>query len=284
LKRFPTERDVAIFRRLDIRRFSAFCNLHHFIGGDVTGLNQRMAQLYDGGYVGRIKEHLHHDTVHARHLVYCLTDKGRRVLIDQGIQPTYSSTSQYLHECLTSFVYDSFEIGAAESGLEFIGWDKLQHDERVHARHSKHPFAVKLPSAAYLRLDGSAFVLKSPDASKQDRCIPGCEIDRNTEPLRSYTLREKWSDKLKAHKEFVERRIYTKHFGFGNCLIPIITTNATHMLNIMRLAQETIGNVPWLLFKAVPDWPKARNFPKPNGEMISQPWRRVGHPDLSLSQ
>src|ERR1700680_2431801 len=119
LKRFPTERDVAILRRLDIRRFSPANWLHHFIGGDYSGFDQRLGQLYDGGYVGRVREHLHHDTVHARHLVYYLTDKGRRVLIEHGAEPIYKSTQIYLHECLGAFVYDGIEIGSQESGLEF---------------------------------------------------------------------------------------------------------------------------------------------------------------------
>ena len=269
-------------RRLDVRRFEAQNWLLHFVGGEYTAFCETMSNLYDGGYVGRVKEHLHHDTVHARHLVHFLTDKGRRVLEEHDVKPVFKTTKQYLHECLTAFVYDGLEYGAGEQGFKFIGWDKLQHDKRVHARHQENPFAIKLPSGKYLRIDGSPIIFGHPDPRRDDICIPGCEIDRNTEPLRSFDLREKWQDKIDAIREFVKMRVYASHYGFENCLIPIVTTNPTHMLNIMQLVKEKIGSPEYLIFKAVPDWPKERRFPVPNGSMFNDPWRRVGHSDLVI--
>jgi len=279
-KRFPTERDIAILKRLDLRRFSAANWLHHFVGGSYTRFDHRMSQLFDGGYVGRMDEYLHPDTVHSRHLVYFLTDKGRRALVDDGIQPMHGSTRLYLHECLTSFVYDSIEIGCLELDLTYRGWNVLQHDERIPARHSERPFKIKL-SNSYLNLDGSPFVISR---GEQSLCIPGVEIDRNTEPLRSYVLREKWTDKFRALKEFIRNRVYQSHFGFPNCLIPIYTTNREHMHNMIALAYDTIGRSPALLFQFTEDLPKARVFPKPNGSMLTEPYLRIDQPPFHLAE
>lgn len=277
--RFPLERDLRVFKRLDIRRYSTSRNLHHFIGGDYARFDHRLGQLYDGGYVGRIKEHLHPDTVHARHLVYYLTDKARAVLMEHGRQVTFGSTKQYLHECLTSFIYDSIEIGATDAGIEFIGWDKLQHDERVPARHEKHPFAIELKKG-HLRLDGTPAVLRRGERAL---CIPGVEVDRNTEPLRSYHLREKWTDKISAISEFMKSRLYNSHFGFPNAVIPIYSTNRTHLFNLMALTKEMIGTPTWLIFQSVEDWPKAKHFPAPNGLMFTEPYLRIDQPPFLLT-
>ena len=166
LKFFRSNAISRSYAAFDIRRFEALNWLHHFIGGEYTAFCQRIGQLYDGGYIGRVKEHLHHDTVHARHLIYFITDKGRRVLNEHSITPVFKTTKQYLHECLTAFVYDGLEYGAAERSFKFIGWDKLQHDKRVHARHQEHPFAIKLPSGKYLRLDGTPVVFGHPDLKR----------------------------------------------------------------------------------------------------------------------
>lgn len=280
-KKFPTERDLAILRRLDLRRFVASNWLRHFVGGEYTAFASRLGQLFDGGYIKRQDEYLHPDTVHARHIVYSLTDKGRKVLDDLGYPRVHASTKQYLHEFLGSLVMDSIEIGAEQLGFQFVGWDTLQHDERVPARHLKNPFSVKLGDKN-LRFDGTPFVLKNPDPNKDDKYIPGFEWDRNTEPLRSYDTREKWGDKLLAIKEFMQRRVYTTHYGFENAIIPVVTTNATHMLNIMGLAKEICGSNNYLRFKAVPDWPKARNFPAPNGDMLKEPWHTLDARELFL--
>ena len=143
-KTFPLERDLAILKRLDIRRFEALNWLHYFIGGEYTAFCQRLGQLFDGGYIGRVKEHLHHDTVHARHLIYFLTDKGRRVLGDHGIQPVFKTTKQYLHECQTSFVWDGLEYGAGERGFNFIGWDMGASSATARSAHSRPEANVRL--------------------------------------------------------------------------------------------------------------------------------------------
>jgi hypothetical protein len=268
-KSFPTERDLAIFKRLDLRRFSASNWLHYFIGGHYTRFDHRLSQLYDGGYIGRIAEHIPVQAVHSRNLVYFLTDKGRRVLIEHGIQPIFASTRQYLHECLGAFIDDSMEIGVREEGLRYIPWTDIQHDPRVNARHSENPFKIKL-SNNYLYLDGSPYVIATPNGTSI--CVPGAEWDRDTEPLRAFKLREKWTTKLHAHAEFVNGRFWQSHYGFTSCVIPIYTINRQHMANIMTLAKDTLGPVTWLLFQHVDDWPKSRKFPKPNGRMFVEPY------------
>jgi len=53
---------------------------------------------------------------------------------------------------------------------------------------------------------------------------------------------------------------------------------------MMTLAEQVIGGpCAWLLFKTVPDYALARNFPEPNGIMVTEPWLRVGHKSFSLA-
>ena len=62
-----------------------------------------------------------------------------------------------------------------------------------------------------------------------------------------------------------------------------VTTNPKHLTNMMALTHELIGPCTYLLFKCVPDWAHAANFPTPGGFMLTEPWQRVGHPDFFLS-
>jgi hypothetical protein len=115
-------------------------------------------------------------------------------------------------------------------------------------------------------------------------CIPGVEVDRNTEPLRSYHLREKWTDKIGAQAQFMQSRLYNSHFGFPNSIIPIYSTNRTHLSNLMVLYKEMLGPVTWPIFQYVEDWPKAKHFPPPNGAMFTEPYLRIDQPPFFLSK
>lgn len=281
-KTFPTDRELAVLKRLAYRRFVSTTNLLHFVGGSsFPSFRLLLGKLYDGGYIGHARTHLHPQSVNARDLVHYITDKGRKILIEHGIIPPFAATKLYPHEVLSSFIYDDIEYGAEQLGIEYLGWDKLQHDTRVPARDQQHPFTIKLPSGKHLRLDGvpPPFVLRKNGKSI---CIPGCEVDRDTEPLRSNDLREKWTDKLKAISEFIKHGIYKTQYGFDSCLIPLFVVNAGHMSNLMTLANQTLGNPGYLLFKTVDDYVTQRNFPKLSGAMLTEPFRRINQPDLFL--
>jgi hypothetical protein len=42
------------------------------------------------------------------------------------------------------------------------------------------------------------------------------------------------------------------------------------------------GPCSYLLFKTIADYAYEPHFPAPNSDMLTTPWKRVGHPDFSL--
>lgn len=131
-----------------------------------------------------------------------------------------------------------------------------------------------------MQADGPPIVLAMETAQTQRRIYLPCkEIDRDTEGLER-TI----ATKLRNYLEFVKRKLFQSHFGFEHALIPFVTTTEARMRGIMTLAESIIGApCPWLLFKTVPDYALAANFPDPNGAMVTEPWLRVGHKPFSLA-
>ena len=51
----------------------------------------------------------------------------------------------------------------------------------------------------------------------------------------------------------------------------------------MSTVDETLGTCSFILFKTTRDWAREANFPKPNGDMLTEPWLRVGCPPLTIA-
>ena len=82
----------------------------------------------------------------------------------------------------------------------------------------------------------------------------------------------------------MKRNIYTKHFGFPNCMILFITTSEARMQGMMQLVKEIIGDASWLLFSHTKDWSTEPNHPAPPLDLMTRRWKRNGHKDFRLDR
>lgn len=56
------------------------------------------------------------------------------------------------------------------------------------------------------------------------------------------------------------------------------------MYSLMRVLEKVTKGKgsPLFLSKAMPNFSALEKFPPPSGFMLTEPWKRVGHPDFSI--
>ena len=90
--------------------------------------------------------------------------------------------------------------------------------------------------------------------------------------------------KIAAYKQIVDQRIYKSHFGIPNLLVLNVTTNATHMNNIMALVKQMVGQSRFFLFKTMSSLGDFAKAPSPTPHMLTAAWQRVGYEPFAMNK
>jgi len=183
--------------------------------------------------------------------VHGLTDKGAKAV---GIDLPRLTRQEYAHELGVSLVECALKLGARDAGVGF----KLGR-----------PHRYRIGTTDYVP-DGHPMVLG-------DLFLPGLEFERRKYNENPRDTEEK-VDKVIA---FVKQRLHERE-GFRKALIPFVATTEARTRTLMAYVERKLGSCSFILFKTTPDWATEARFPDPNGDMFTAPWRRVGHPPLSL--
>ncbi|MFN0218847.1 MAG: hypothetical protein ACKVP4_08560 [Hyphomicrobium sp.] len=262
----PSERDTRILKILDPNDGHRFLPSHwlhaHFPNAHPNRFVRRLGHLREdqNAFLKWADFPLNIPLVNTRHGVYELAPKGAKAL---GVVAPRFRPQELAHEFLNCLVDCSIKFGARANGVEYLTND---------------PLSIKL-DAGQLIPDGRPFVLASGGRTV---FFPGKEIDRATEALTSNKLKTTAiARKIDLYAGFMHQRLY-RGYGFPNALIPIVTISEGRMRAMMRLVEAMIGPCAWLLFKHTKDWAHEAHFPKPNGDMLTEPWLRVGHPPFSM--
>jgi hypothetical protein len=185
--------------------------------------------------------------------VHALTDKGAKAV---GIPLPKFNTHEYAHELGVSMVECSLKFGAREQALPF---------------QMAEPQVFRFGDVEYVP-DGHPMLIG-------DVFIPGLEFER-----RKYKENPgDTHDKIDKVIRFMKERIYERE-GFAKALILFVATTERRTENLMSYVEEKLGACSFILFKTTPDWAREPKFPKPNGDMLTQPWLRVGCSPLNLAQ
>jgi len=108
------------------------------------------------------------------------------------------------------------------------------------------------------------------------------EIDCHTEQLRT-TARKRFitfEKKLELYRKYIAGGVYKEDFGIrGGILLAVVTTNRTHMHNLMALA----GNSNFMLFNTVPDFDFGFIPPAEPFELLKAAWTRPGKDDFYMN-
>ena len=163
-----------------------------------------------------------------KHACYHLTDKGYAAI---NATPEISR-DPFAHHVLQSLIEASFAIESKK--IQLLTWDDILASGIVPLAAQT---SITIPLArARLKPDGRPIALKG----RKRNLYLLKEIDRATEPLTSAAARRTITEKLSHYREFMKRTLYTKHFGFPNCMVLFITTSEARMHGMMQLAKKEI--------------------------------------------
>lgn len=305
-KRRLTRLDFSILELLNSYRYLPSDYLVEFIrraGKGASYVPKRLTLLrHDLGVIDCPPASWHAANARYRPAVYMLTRKGDDALRSRGIAPARKSGNEFCHELMISLFHASVALGVSDDAkLSLITTeDIVAHPSCPKAtRVLSDPFAIPV-SFSYLapksgtrshieqtiRHDGEPFGLAyTANGATVRLFFPGIEADRRTEPLSAERSgRTSIRKKLCAIREVARHRLYEKHLGIPNYLVPIITTSEVHKRSMMTLVDELSGGKGsrMLLFKSMADFSAFERFPKPSGHFLTEPWERVGHPTFDI--
>jgi hypothetical protein len=311
-----TERHRDLFRLLDPTfdfKYLTSKWAHEFIGGNEHAFKVMLRNLFDAGYLDRPRQQAYSPNSNSKHLVYERTDKAVRALGEGFNRHALSHRSNsYPHEFLVDLgFYAPMRYAVKhDPALELYGPRSLLSGYTVNVqrrsrsgritgamsmqfplstREDDDPFLITLQGGETMRFDGTPFVLerKLSDGSTSVIFVPGIEVDRKTEGLRSVNPKNPARTTLTRHivqiAQFFRERAFMRHYGFHMMMVPIITTNETHTRNAMAFVEQEIGPCKYLLFKTLPDLALEPHFPKPSADFFATPWMRVGHRPFNLA-
>lgn len=286
-----TTRDLALFRVLDRYRYLPANFLHAFLGGHPTYHRQRLTDLFHEGWLR--KPEAQWQTLNARYRpnAYELSLKAKAALSEAFALGAFQvgAGAPYWHEQLVCLVMASFDLAAQRQHIQLIDWRDVLAGAPPAVQQSSAPFSLPIAvpqlqgAKRLLRPDGLPFGL----AGKRTLWFPGMEADRHTEPLHPTDLRSRSSSillKLLQYQEFVRDRLFEKHYGMRNVMVPFVTVNDTHLRNMLDLVLSvTEGRgFKWMLFKSLPQLASHESSPEPQFDILSTPWQRAGNSEISL--
>jgi hypothetical protein len=225
---------------------------------------------------------------HYRDAVYSIDEAGKRCLAKDGYvwREAKHRSHAFAHEFnIDMGFYLPLMVAVKEDpALTLIDTRAfLDHPNTPRAaRESQHPFQVSIGDERVI-LDGRPVVLKYNETAL---CIPGLQHERSTKGVRvkdpdRSSVGKHLRHAIAAH----EQRIYEKHYGFDNFLLPFIFTNDAQMhLALQYILELRPNGVPFIICKTIPDLAYEAAFPKPSSELLLSPWQRAGHPQFTFSE
>lgn len=293
-----TERDVTIFKLLARYRYLTVDDLHGFVGGSRKGLSHHLGLLSrePNLYLHRPLQQRESADANYRPLVYELDQRARGTLSERGLAvPAKNAHRNFNHELMVCRILASFELATFDNpALRFVPWEailaslKTPQGTRNALRPTHIPASLTVNGKVRqveVCADGKPFGIEYRASNQQltYRFFIGVEADTGTEPLNSYDIeRSSIFKKFLAYLAIEERQTYRSHFGLPNLFVPFATATESRMRSMMKLLEKiTDGRGSRsILFKV---YPPATVRPV-SKSLLSEPWQRIGHPALYLSQ
>jgi len=218
-------------------------------------------------------------------LVYDLTDAGRQVLSEAGQLDRYAPprTDHFLHRIMGASISASVELLARERGIAFIPTEHiLSHPKCPEStRSSPNPLAIPIPGVLGSLIPDNLFGFRYPGDGYRFFAV---EIDRNSESIeRKTSTQNAFAKKVRGYHELFRSRAFESHWGVPNLLVLTVTTNSTHMFNILRYLTNLADPLSErFLFKAEPVFGVNWRVMRETLAHLFTPWERTGTPfDIS---
>lgn len=256
--------------------------------GSELHLKHRLTKLYHGltdgtFFLERPPQQYQSFLARAQPSIYELASVAKVILAESGRISPYlgNRTDPFIHRFMAACVSASIELASRRVGMRYIH----RHEIFSHAkcpeatRRSSNPLSI--PANGKRIIPDGLFGI---DYGGKYRFF-AVEVDRNTESIERRSLEQSaFAKKLRAYAEIVDRGTFKAVWGIPNLLILTVTTNATHMGNMLSyVASNSISHQEKFLFKAKPGFGVNWTVPDVMDDLLTAPWTRVGAP-FNISQ
>jgi hypothetical protein len=306
-----TDRDIELFKLLNRYHYLRSNFLFAFLGGNSeTRFKERLGHLYhEGRYINRPAQQWQFANCRYMPVIYELDDKGEQVLRDRGLMRSDSpllkkgrtgAYRQFAHQLMICDCIASIELGVRQDpNLRFISWQEIMFKAPEKTRNLDNPFELPVSISytfprtgnthrADIRIvpDGLFGLEYTRDGEKAYRFF-ALEADRVTLPItRSDLHQTSYLKKILGYRQISAQNIHKSHLGLPNLLVLNVTTNESHMRNVMALVEELAheGRSKLFLFKPMSSLGDFEKAPAPTPHVLTGPWERVGVEEFRIDR
>ncbi|MBK7469684.1 MAG: hypothetical protein IPI73_02620 [Betaproteobacteria bacterium] len=268
-----SDSDLALFEAIH-RHGPLPTNYLHAFGtnNNFNSHQHRLTKLYNGTEGGAylVRPPQQFASFYARYqpVVYDLNERSKSLLHERGkLSPFINRVDPFLHRLMSACVGASIELGCKAKGLTYIP----RHDVL-----SKKGEQMELPLSQF-----AAQKSLVPDDLFGFECkgsyrFFAVEIDRNTESIERRKIDQNtFGKKLVCYIDAMKSRDYKEVWGIPNMLALTVTTNATHMQNMMAYFTKSRPKVIGEIFiQSAPTFGSNWRVP-PILTDILEPWQRA---------
>lgn len=209
-------------------------------------------------------------------LVYDVAPRVEVVLAESG-NPRIMRTDPFLHRFMGACVSASIKLACRANGYRFISFAEIIKHKRCpeKTRLSENPLALPVGNA--FLVPDNLFGIEYPN-NGGFRFFT-VENDRNTESIERRNLSQNaFGRKLDLYLTAMHDRAYIEHWGLPSLMMMTVTTNATHLHNMLDFLKK--ANAPkfadHFIFKACPTF--GANWRVPTtvmADLFNEPWQRA---------
>jgi hypothetical protein len=255
---------------------------------DKSHLQNRLTEFYNGDdhrpYLIRPPQQFAGFEARYQHIVYDLAPRARQALSDRGTLGSFAPrrTDPFLHQLMGACVGASLELTAQKAGLRYISREEILTHEKcpVETRRAKNPMAIPL-GGGHVLIPDDLFGVEYPGVGFRFFAV---EIDRNNESIERKNLDSNtFGRKIATYLTVLNHRAYRSHWGLPNLTILTVTTNATHVSNILDFVRRQHEPLAWrFAFAVEPSFGANWRVPKMVLNLLYDPWATVsGTKDIS---
>lgn len=263
---------------------------------------KRLRQLKDAGYIERPKEQLAALNRNGTPTIYRISEKGFKYLKERGNTDKRWRTqiTQFAHAVAVCEVIAGVEIALlGHPTLRFIPQDEIMNRAPVETQTAKNPWAF--PVSIEDTIAGRTVKDLTHYVADGWFGIEFPPADGDTRPRRRYyaleinhgaNVRAKNLKDASHHRKFLSlnelrlQGIFKKRLGIRAPVVALfVQATESVTLNSMSLLGElSHGGSERFAFKTIPSFQELRVAPKPDGTILTQPWRRVGFDELRIDE
>jgi hypothetical protein len=245
---------------------------------DYTAFQQRLTKLYNGAatsapYLAKPDQQYASFYAQYQQLIYDLSPVAKAVLSERGrLTRVPARTDHFLHRFMNACVGASLELAVARDGKKYLA----EHDIFEHGGAGQMSIPVDRGTLVPDRLFGI-------DYGGKCRFF-AVEIDRNTESIERRSLAQNsFAQKIKGYTDILQYKFYRSHWGLPHLIVMFVTTNATHMANMIDYVRAN-AFAKHFLFKAKPEFGVNWRIPAVMSDLYSEPWTRATGENFSIAR